>query len=210
MPSLQLRALKRSVYELRRHFLPRVFRPLGDYSRPTRVQAHTRAFIVLVHAEIESYLEDWSQEVTVACETKWDTASRISKPLSCLLSASNQCLQLPTNQLEIQQQEMTARVHDVVKLVIKSHKKTIKKNNGIKEVNLLSLFAPLGLPSMALGSTLIPNLNSYGSLRGDLVHKSQKAVARTLDAETEFNKALSLITDIEDLDQWLRDCRRGM
>ena len=118
MPSLKLRALKRSVHELRRHFLPRVFRPLGDYSSPTRVQAHTRAFIVLVHAEIESYLEDWSQEVTVACETKWDTASRISKPLSCLLSASDKCLQLPANQLEIQQQEMTARIHCVVKSVI--------------------------------------------------------------------------------------------
>lgn len=210
MPSLKLRALKRSVQELRRHFLPKVFRPLGDYSRPTRVQAHTRAFIVLVHAEIESYLEDWSQEVTDTCETKWDTASRISKPLSCLLSASDQCLQLPTNQLEIQQEEMPARVHNVIKAVIRSHKKTIKKNNGIKETNLLSLFAPLGLPSIALGSTLIPNLNSYGALRGELVHKSQKAVARTLDVETEFNKAISLIADIEDLDKWLRNCRRGM
>lgn len=210
MPSLKLRALKRSVQELRRHFLPKVFRPLGDYSRPTRVQAHTRAIIVLVHAEIESYLEDWSQAVTDACETKWDTASRISKPLSCLLSASDQCLQLPTNQLEIQQEEMPTRVHNVIKAVIKSHKKTIKKNNGIKETNLLSLFAPLGLPSIALGSTLIPNLNSYGALRGELVHKSQKAVARTLDAETEFIKAISLIADIEDLDKWLRNCRRGM
>lgn len=210
MASLKLGTLKKSTKELRTHFLPRIFRPLGDYPRATRVQAHTRAFIVLVHAEIERYLEDWSQEMTDACEAKWDTLLRITKPLSCLLAASEEHIRLPASQSDIQQEEMDARVNGIIKTVIKSHKTIIKNNNGIKEANLLDLFAPLGLPSTALGSTLVQNLDYYGKSRGDIAHKSQKAVANILDAETEFKRAESLIQDIESLDLWLVKCKRSM
>jgi hypothetical protein len=59
--SRQLKNLEREISVLRDQFLPDVFDPLGVYPNPTRVQAHTRAFLVLSHAEIEAYLEDWAK-----------------------------------------------------------------------------------------------------------------------------------------------------
>src|SRR5450756_2042674 len=53
--------LEREVLLLRRHFLPSGFDALGQYHRPTQVQSRTRAFLVLSHAEVESYLEGLGQ-----------------------------------------------------------------------------------------------------------------------------------------------------
>src|SRR3954462_7392796 len=78
--------LHRDVELLRRHFLPDPFDHLGRYANPNRVQAHTRAFLVLSHAEIESFLEEWARQLTKACEVVWKKDHRVVGPLPYLLS----------------------------------------------------------------------------------------------------------------------------
>jgi hypothetical protein len=94
-----------------------------------------------------------------------------------------------------------------VKLFQKYYKQ-ISDNNGIKEANLLSLFGPLGIPAIALGTTLLPNLDSLGATRGTHAHQSAKAVQSLVDPETEYKKVMTLLGDLVVFDEWLTAYKR--
>jgi hypothetical protein len=69
----------------------------------------------------------------------------------------------------------------------------IKDNHGVKEANVLGLFAPLGVPVSALGLTLLPDLDNFGKVRGRHAHLSAKAVQSVLDPETEYKRVTDLV-----------------
>jgi len=89
-----------------------------------------------------------------------------------------------------------------VKLFQKYYKQ-INDNHGIKEQNLLALFAPLGIPATAVSSTLLPNLDNLGTLRGTHAHHSARAVTNVPDPETEYNRVTALVDELVVLDEWL-------
>lgn len=78
------KSLKRGVLILRAQLLPSAFHPLGVYPRSKDIQARTRAFLVLSHAEVESYLEEWAKDIARKAETLWSSKRRTSTPLLCL------------------------------------------------------------------------------------------------------------------------------
>ena len=86
----------------------------------------------------------------------------------------------------------------------------IRANHGVKEQNILSLYAPLGVPFAVLGPTLLPNLDSFGTLRGTHAHQSGKAVVSVLDPETEYMRVVNLVNELRALDAWLVEYRKRM
>jgi hypothetical protein len=66
----------------------------------------------------------------------------------------------------------------------------------------------LGIPATALGSTLLPSLDSLGKIRGAHAHQSAQAVVNVLDPETEFKRISAVLTDLVAFDQWLIGYRR--
>jgi hypothetical protein len=189
--------LERETRRLRNQFLPEPFEPLGVYPNSARVQAHTRAFLVLSHAEIESYLEGWAKEIARAAETLWTSSNKVTKPLAYLLATL-------AERIEPKTKDSPQKLADASVRLFQKYYKVIKDNNGVKEANVLALFAPLGIPASALGATLLPSLDSLGSLRGSHAHESAKAVASVLDPETEFKRVTDLVTELGSLDDWLR------
>lgn len=191
--------------------MPSPFRLLGDYPNATRVQAHTRAFVILSHAELESYLETWASDITSSCELKWKSSSRVSTTLACLVAVAPMRVQVPDKTGSLPAGGFPELHDNAIAAAIADQRERIKKNNGIKESSVLRLFGPLGVPPTALGSTLLPNLTSYGVLRGDLVHQSHKAVKSVLDPETEFDRVMkNILADLTDLDDWLVRCKRAI
>lgn len=188
---------------LRTHFLPDPFDPLGSYSKPDRIQACTRAFLVLGHAEIETYLEEWAKEIAQTSEIVWTRSSKITEPLTFLLSTLSERIVIPETLSGPKAKDSHQRLSETAVKLFQSYYKRIKDNNGIKEKNVLSLFAPLGIPATALGSTLLPNLESLGALRGQYAHQSRRAVRAVLDPETEYKKLSQVVLDLQVLDQWL-------
>jgi hypothetical protein len=178
------------------------------YANSARVQAHTRAFLVLSHAEIESYLEGWAKEIARAAENAWSASSRITKPLAYLIATLAERIQVPVTVTGPNQKDSTQKLADASVKLFQKYYKVVKDNNGIKEKNVLTLLAPLGIPASALGSTLLPGLDSLGALRGSHAHESAKAVASVLDPETEFKRVAALVTDLGLLDDWLRKYRQ--
>ena len=201
--SRRWKALRKEVAALRRLFLPEHFDPLGVYHDFDRVQAHTRAFIVLSHAELESYLEAWAKDIVRACETVWTSTGRITQPFAFLLATMAERIEVTQTLVDSRGKDTPARLSEAsVKLFEKCYKQ-IKNNHGIKEKNFWSLFAPLGLPSGVLSSTLLPNLDSLGELRGRHAHESIRAVRNVLDPETEYRRVSDLVDELNQLDEWL-------
>ena len=195
---------------MRKHFLPDPFHPLGTYRRPARVQAHTRAFLVLSHAEVESYLEEWAKDVMRASQDAWTTSRRITAPLAYLLSSSDSRLRIPGTFAEVRSSDTHDRLVETCTKLFQTYYEMIGANHGVKERNLLDLFGPLGVPEHALGTTLLPNLEDFGKRRGVHAHRSVRSVASTLDPETEHKRVVELLTDLLPLDGWLVACKRRL
>lgn len=200
--------LKRAIDTLRKQFLPAQFHPLGNYADPTRVQAHTRAFLVLGHAEIESNLEEWAKEIARACEVVWKNSGRVTPPLVFLLATFAERIKIPETLIGPSIVDSPQRFADASSKLFQKYYSQIKDNHGIKEKNILALFAPLGLPSSALGSTLLQDLDYLGSLRGTHAHYSAKAVHSVLDPETEYKRLTQLVADLLVLDNWFVSYKR--
>jgi hypothetical protein len=206
--SRRLANLKREVALLRNQFLPDPFDHLGVYAEPLKVQAQTRAFLVLSHAEVESYLEEWAKELARAAEDVWTRSRRVAPPLAFLLNWCDERLGAPetlsTPAAVVGQQ----RLNEVVTIAFRAYFKRIKDNNGVKEKNVLALFAPVGVDASAFPSTLLPNLDDLGTRRGTHAHHSGKSVTSAPDPETEFKRLETVLTDLEPLERWLIDYRR--
>jgi hypothetical protein len=138
--------------------LPDEFDPLGGYPDFNRVQAYTRAFIVLSHAEIETYLEGWAKDITSACESVWKSSTRVTNPFAFLLATISERVEIANSLADAKGKDVPTRLLDESIKLFQRHYKQIKDNHGIKEKNFWTLFAPLGVPSGALSSTLLPNL----------------------------------------------------
>lgn len=200
--------LRREALALRRHFLPRTFDLLGQYSRPTQVQARTRAFLVLSHAEVETYLEGWAKEIARKCETVWQSTGKVTPPLAVLIVTSGHRVTVADKLATKPELEIPRLVEGVIDKRLQEFYKQIRDNNGVKEKNVLSMFSPLGAPNTAFGSTLLPNLDSFGSLRGEYAHNSAQAVKAVPDPEVEYKRVIDLVDELKVLDEWLMQCRQ--
>ena len=199
--------LKRQIEILRRQFLPASFDPLGRYDEEDRVQAHTRAFLVLSHAEVETFIEDWAKDIARKAETVWNSSQKTTEPLAIMMAHLGTALTI-SETYQKPAEDSRSRYSDACTKVIKSFYERIKKNNGVKEKNFLTLFAPLGVPAVATGLTLLPNLNTFGANRGDHAHHAARAVANPLDPETEYKFVKQVLNDLDVLDKWLVGYRR--
>lgn len=154
--------------------LPKI-NPMGIYTDAE--QDSIRAFVLLCHAEIECFIEDWAQIL-----------------LDALL------LEL----LNLKAGSLFARSH-AAKVTSSLHH-TISINHGIKMDNILKMFEPLGLVEAdfdAIDSKFLTQMNAFGSRRGESAHssairakqqpspiKEKKAVAEILEYLEKFETAL--------------------
>jgi len=209
MPTSQRwKQLNKDVERLRTQFLPHAFDPLGNYDEPDKVQAHARAFVVFTHAEVESYIEGWAKAIVRTSEILWQNSGRMSQPLQFLLATIGRGISPPPTLVGPNVKDSPQRLGEEMTSVFTKYYKAIKNNHGIKEANILNLLAPLGVPMTAFSSTVLPNLDSYGELRGAHAHESMRSVLTPLDPEIEYKRAIALLKDLIDLDNWLAGTKR--
>lgn len=163
-----------------------------------RSQDLLRAFRLLVHAEIEAYVEQLVIRKAVDSLDLWRSGRKASK---CLLSIVAFCeMELgaapphlaaigPRNDLE-------ERVNRATNTFIKRIR---TKNNGIKEENLVPLLIPIGLDSSEVSQTLLNNLSSFGRNRGEIAHNSSKVV-QPISPIDELSIIDQILSDLKDLD----------
>lgn len=195
--------------KLRRTFLPEIFDPLGVYPDQQRVQTHARAYVVLCHAEIETFIEAWAKELARKSEEVWKRSGRVCAPLAHLLAASSNRLKVSTSKGAVDGCA-GVRFKEQVARILGDYYAVIAENHGVKEENCLRLLGALGIEYAAFGATLLPSLDSFGKLRGEQAHHAARMIVTPLDPGLEYTRMNSLLDELGLLDKHLMTFKRSV
>lgn len=189
--SIQYRYLCRRVQKLSCCYLPPT-RVDGNYTK--KEQDDIRAYSLLVHAELESYIEtvslDKARKALNKCLVGGKFNSKILLSLACFIDQSQRIRSATT-------------LEDKMKLITGNYNIIVKNNHGIKEENIHNLVLPIGIDEGSLDNTLMSTLTSFGKTRGEYAHTS--ASVQTMPDPVTIRSTVNLIiTSIASLDLKIR------
>lgn len=162
MDSIDYPELEARLAKLERQYLP----PLDPLAHYTDDQVDDmRALRLLVHAEIEFFLEGLC-ELLVDDLEKQCISQRAAKNLSSSTS------------LHLKWAESA----------VKSCRKALNDNNGVKDTNIRKMFKPLGFDDEMfdqVSPVFLDRMKAFGKKRGDTAHQSVLRAVRAITAQGE-------------------------
>jgi hypothetical protein len=161
--SRRYRQLSKRLDILAEHFLPEQFSPTGQYT--DREEDHARAYVLLVHAEVESFIEDRAKELVTKAHARWANHGRCTRMMVRLLRHHLDSKKLPWKPV--------VKSADAINAAVNSFSSVIASNNGIKEVNLLTMLFPIGVDYRQFNTAWLATIDSFGTDRGMFAHTSQ-------------------------------------
>jgi hypothetical protein len=194
--SRRFAALVNRLGGLKLHYLPEQFNPIGKYSR--REYDLARAYVVLAHAELEAYIEDRATEIAQRAENNWQTKRRHSHVIRKICASHNMRANQPWM--------LFTKDHMRITSALQGYKALVGSNHGIKEANLLRLLFPLGIQYQSIDSTLLNDLDTFGSFRGGIAHSSIKT-QQPIDIEGQYKKVEVIIKRLKALDRKISNLR---
>lgn len=201
------RQLVRRVAELRRHMLPAKFTSTGIYS--DRVQDRARGYRLLVHAELEAYLEDMAKSVVTAQISKWKRHRTPSNLLFAFIACYHsgwieydEKSQVRLIEMARSRRKIAEKIEEIVDLAQQQFIQRLKENHGVREKNLRTLILPTGIDLSELDPTWITDLDDFGRKRGDLAHLS-KSTTGAINPQDEYNRIKALLRGMKELDDKL-------
>lgn len=201
----RFKEMRARLVELRKHMLPISFSPIGDYS--DRQLDRARGYRLLVHAEIESYLEDISKDTVTNSIREWKSNGKPSTVLIAFLASYHSSWNVndKINNEEIiriaqSRKNIKDSVSEVIDLAQKQFIKKIKKNHGIKDNNFKMLILPTSIDIDKLDTTWLTNLDNFGIKRGEIAHKTKKATS-LINPKDEYTSVKGLLAGLETLDR---------
>ena len=208
MASRRFIQLKSELRRLRKHFLPKQWNPTGSYNN--KVFDQTRAYKILAHAEIESFIEEILLELV---ERKYNAWTNERRPNYCIIrliigslldwNVTDDEEVIDYNPFKIKK-EMEDPIINLVNKARNNYKTLIENNNGIKSINLKKLLVPVGIPLTQLDNTWLNNLDSFGRIRGDYAHKSRLGISRMPDPKNELEAIEVLLVGLLSLDEMVK------
>ena len=202
--SQRFRELRTAVRQLRNHFLPKQFDPTGTYSE--RQFDRARAFRLLVHAEIEWYLEEIAFETANKAFDDWQKHGRVTLPLLAMVSFIDaRHGKVPQTGTISPSPDLDYRI-ETSKNRFNAYAKG--RNNGIREEDILRLLLPVGVRESDLDRTWLSTTNSFGQSRGKAAHMS-KQVYNAPDPKSEFEIVNQILAGLLDIDVKLLKLRAG-
>lgn len=187
--------LRRELLKAKRAFLPAKFNPMGSYSELQSDRA--RGFLVVAHAEIESFIEDRVRDTATTSVEIWRTQRKTTTALAALLSY-------------VFLEENEPRWKSLDHRIGYAHNKfnlSVRGNNGVKIENLKRLLMPVGQDMDSLDPLFLGEMDNFGESRGAAAHGSNwRSTGRTvfdpkLECERVFDK---LLPHLKSLDENLR------
>jgi hypothetical protein len=188
----RLQRLITRLDKLEAHLLPTAFSLTGRYT--LRQHDYTKAFLLLVHAELESYFEDRARKLVTKAEARYRRSGICTPVLSRILVFHNAA-----------KDELGPVSPKAVNKAIKYYLDHIDKNHGIKEKNLLTIFLPLGISHAELDARLVAACNQLSQKRGQFAHASLKT-HQQVDPKTERdNIKRNILPELRNLERRFRN-----
>lgn len=194
------------VTELRRLLLPAKFDPTGTYADAERVSTRAVSFRVLIHAEIEAYLEDRVLEIIKTAKVAWEKDRHVSAVTIHILGFSGVNMDRPPETLATNEANRSKDWH--TKVVIDDrfsvcasdlYRRISKENHGIKEKHIMAMFIPVGFDMSKCDDAFLQAMNAFGDDRGLVAHTSG-VVRQAVDPRDEFKRVVGLTTALEVID----------
>jgi hypothetical protein len=154
-------------------------KPFGGFMESE--EDRLRAYILLVHAEIEFFLEELGKDVVEA-------AVRVSTAVNCRPVVSRLIYMKTKGTAEI-----TRLTPDLISGVTSFYEGIVDNNHGLRALHLMRLFMPLGLTHRDFDEVFLGNLEAFGRKRGGIAHSSIRLIQGT-QPSTERRK----VNDIAD------------
>ncbi len=188
----RLQRLLTRLDKLEAHLLPDVFSLTGRYT--PRQKDYTKAFLLLVHAELESYFEDRARALVTNAVARFQSKGICTPVLSRLLVYHHAV-----------KNELGPVSPDAVSKAINYYLDHLDKNHGIKEKNLRTIFLPLGIGHAQLDAQLVAACNQLAQKRGQFAHARFKT-HQQVDPKTERdNIRLNILPELKSLEKRLKD-----
>lgn len=187
--------LQKRLSYLQQSLLPNEFNELGDYDNQTILL--TEAYILLVHAEIESYIENVCLQLIQYVVRQWCNQSKTSPTLFCLLASYHH------KWVEQEGEPKRAKdINEAINFAVAQYSNIIKSNHGIKYNDLKKMIIPTGINYDSLDTPWKNNMDSFGTLRGEIAHTSHKnRLNSSVSPQDSLNKLNSLLDGIKEFDQ---------
>lgn len=193
------------VLELKKNMLPENFSPTGTYDEKQLDLA--KGYILLAHAEFESYIEEVSKDIIIKTVKKWKKSNKPSHTLLSFLCcyhsswslndemANEEIVKISKSRVNVKES-----TDEIIDIALKQYIQKVKDNHGIKENNFKSLVLPTGINIDDLDASLIVAMDTFGSDRGEVAHLSKKRVKTLINPEDEYNKVNAILAGLKDFD----------
>ncbi len=153
-----------------------------------------RGYILLVHAEIEAFLEDRAIETLNRAIEDWKKNNKYNIVLVSLIFHMQK-------KIENIEKKNIKNLESGIYYFLKQYKKNvIEKNHGIKKDNILSILSPIGLTENDIDETWLNTMESFGLLRGEIAHSSSYKTTQILDPKAQKNEIEVIIEEIKKID----------
>jgi hypothetical protein len=192
--SSRFRQLENNIEKIEEHLLPQ-YRILGNYTNEEHCKI--RSYILLVHAELESYLEDRAEELVLYSYRQWQTNGTANTVLLSLVAFT----QIDHKAIPSDIPDDTVLLIDGrIEAVVRTFMAYIKdQNHGIKKHNILSVLLPIGIKHNDIDDAWLGTIDSFGHERGNAAHKSL-GVQIIFDPMAEKNKVDQILLELSNLD----------
>jgi hypothetical protein len=144
--------------------LPEEFSKTGLYSR--RKQDRARGFRLLIHAEIEAYLENMAKDVVTERIRRWKRNRTPSNLLLAFLACYHsgwleydEEKKIKLIELAKSRKPIKDSIEEIIDLAQQQFIQNLKNNHGVREKNLKSLILPTGIELSGLDQTWIADLD---------------------------------------------------
>jgi len=201
MPSARYKYLTARLAQLRDRLLPKVFSPTGSYSM--REYDKVRAYRLLAHAEVESYLEDRARRVATDAYNKWCVDHRPRAVLISLMAFHLEQEGVSAHKLREVLAGARRHTDDSVKSATQAYNKMLSNNHGIREENVLRILLPLGVEGADIDSLWLSTIHAFGTNRGETAHTSIRT-QQPPDPAGEFRVVSDIVAGLRQIDQKLR------
>ncbi len=155
------------------------------------------SFHLLVHAEIEYFFEEYARFIIIHLRNAWTARKKIFPSLRYLFLYSPNKYD-PTVFIPISDRILNCCTSFIAR---------IDNNHGIKQSNIVSLFAPLGVTETYLDNIWLATMDAFGTRRGSYAHRSI-SVQTLIDKTNELNELNIVLFGIKKLDIKLQTLTR--
>ncbi|MEQ8395959.1 hypothetical protein [Thalassobaculum sp.] len=184
--------LRARASSLRSQFLPKRFSKLGAYSDKQLDGA--RAFRVLIHAEIEYYLEVRALEIANLSFNLWLNQSVPSNSLvSLLCNIIGEHTGLPR---ELGTKKTPS---SVIGKAVAQYNHSVNNNNGIRSMNVLQILLPVGVLESQIDPVWLSTTDGFAVKRGATAHST--AISYQIDPRDDYQIIQQIIKGIKDIDK---------